>query len=74
METIEPPGHGDGNEIEPGVYRVTTWPNVSHPHLGGDFIYRDKDGESILMSFEKWEMICKGVQGHRRPFGNWGQF
>ena len=42
------PGYGDGNEIEPGVYRV---------HTGGDFIWRHKDGDSVLMSFETWKKI-----------------
>jgi hypothetical protein len=48
-------GFGDGSEPDEfGARRCVLNTNLTHRHLPGDFIRRDKDGDMILMSREAY--------------------
>lgn len=58
------PGWGDGDqaEIARDIFRVQTDTNMSHPHLPGDFIRRKKDGDFVLMTWDKFDNIQQALK------------
>jgi hypothetical protein len=56
-------GYGDGSLPDKyGAYYATLTPNVTHPHLGGDFAKRNKDGDTVVMSRDNYEKLIKRIE------------
>jgi len=54
-ESMKSAGFGDGSEPDKfGAYRCRHTVNITHPHLGGDFICRDVNGDSVIMDRENY--------------------
>lgn len=53
------PGWGDGDKavIAPDIFRASVTYNGTHKHLPGDFIKRDKDGDHVLIKWEKFDNL-----------------
>jgi len=66
-EEIKSAGYGDGSDADSfGAYRCWHWANITHPHLGGDFIRRDVAGDTIIMNLEKYEALARDLLDARR--------
>jgi hypothetical protein len=56
------PGYGDGNETVGGDKIVRVETNMTHPHLPGDFIRRDKDGDLVLVQRQRYEAMTSTIK------------
>jgi hypothetical protein len=59
-EPIKSAGYGDGSEPDKhGGFRCSYCLNLVHPHLPGDFIWRDASGEMVLISLEDYRKLLE---------------